>query len=149
MKRDSKTPWILANELPTLSKEMLNLIIQRPKMISKEIQEELGMKSGHTFSKYMNLLSESELVIIEKDGNDKRRKKYLLSDKGRETQEIVQSKIFQGLKNYFKYCEQLFFIKYPEHVKEKGRIGYIPSDSLFKKLQDVVFKYIEQVLTKK
>lgn len=137
----------VANQLSDKSKRMLNLIKDNPGISAKEIQKQLNLESGHTFSKHMKQLIRHKMVYFVKNGNDKRKKHFNLTEIGMDCQKTISNfEVRDSLVRFFNYCEQEFLSLNPEYSgtsewkKFKKEIGY--SNSIIKQIENLSIIYI-------
>ncbi|NHI93470.1 MAG: winged helix-turn-helix transcriptional regulator [Candidatus Lokiarchaeota archaeon] len=138
---------VIVKHLSDKSKRMLNLIKDNPGISAKEIQKQLNLESGHTFSKHMKQLIRNKLVYFMKDGNDKRKKHFNLTETGMDFQKIINDlEVRNSLARFFNYCEDIFLSMNPEFTatqewfKFKNEVGY--SNSLIKQIENLSIIYI-------
>ena len=137
----------IVHKLSDKSKRMLSLIKDNPGISAKEIQKQLNLESGHTFSKHMKQLIRNKMVYFMKNGNDKRKKHFNLTEKGIDSQKIISEyEVRNSLARFFNHCEQEFLSMNPEYIgttewkKFKTEIGY--SNSLIKQIENLSIIYI-------
>ena len=142
----------IVKQLSDKSKKMLNLIKENPSISAKEIQKQLNLESGHTFSKHMKELIRNKMVYFMKNGNDKRKKHFNLTEKGMDAQKIISDfEVRNSLVRFFNYCEEEFLSMNPEYMgtrewkKFKTEVGY--SNSLIKNIENLSIIYIMKCVT--
>jgi len=142
----------LIKSIPEKAKEILNIIKYFPGINSKNIQDKLNIESGNTFTRYVKILLENELIEEKRNKQDKRQKYFTVTDLGRRFQLFIDKEVLGiSLKTFYKYCEILFlhlnpeFEETPQWFVLKRTLNNSPND-LNEMLKEKVFQYMTNYL---